>query len=160
MYYANETKALPKGFRESLLHPSASRGPGFSLTTFAAGLRSLWVCLGKMWPSGAGITSVSLVPRGFVALGVWQSLFDMSKRLPHPTVLGGAFGTTGNLPSGVGGWGSSLGVWQDADHPVCTPVPHPCSLQRGIQSGMAPAPPEGDFIQLLLCSPNSLQLLV
>lgn len=128
MYYASATKALPKGFRESLLHPTVSRGPGFSLTTSAAGLRSLWVCLGKMWPSGAGITSVSLVPRGFVALGVWQSLFNGSKRLPRPTVLGGAFGTTGNLL----GWEDEGPAWGSGrmlttlNASQC-PTPAPCS---------------------------------
>lgn len=100
MYYANGTKALPKGFRESLLHPSVSRGPGLSMTASAAGLRNLWVCLGKTWPSGASITLVSLVPRGFVGLGVWHSRLGGSKRLSHPTVLGGAFGTPGSFLDG------------------------------------------------------------
>lgn len=88
-----------------------------------------------MWLSGAGITLVSLVPRAFVELGVWQSLLGGSKRLPHPTVLGGAFSTTGNSREGNMGlqFGSLAGCWTPS-----APTPAPCS--------------EGGFIQLTAVS--------
>lgn len=115
-YYANKAKALPKGYRERLLHPNISECPSSCAVTFAAGLRTLRVRFEQMQLPGVGIVLVSLVPghrqggmspeRALWEVGMgFQSLLDGC-----PSHGAKPFSTRRNFPWDGAPWDRRMGV--------------------------------------------------